>query len=327
MARMPSYPFEPMFQSMSALNPDFRFDGVDLIVNRNSLNRLLKFTSGAVKQDFRLDLAMVHNTLVITPAWERVSEIIRDKSNHGREFEEMFLQRQRLQDSGSYHRAIRYNLGPLNCAVLSELDAALPGPAEAIASYGQGWDFCPQLSWVPSAKLSNEGQPNTRAEEILFGPRDPTASKEPRLRHQPRSKVIPKGAGTLSKDAAELSARVGSGINKVPQLWLGRVPFLVRGKYSSGLFTNVGVVNLATSFAAYENRMQDRLQRLVSLIGTLREAARDAATQRCVAICDKSVQPRALRIFNHHTIPPLPLPTDIRRHFWASREMGNQDSK
>lgn len=323
---MPSYPFEPMFQSMSALNPGFRFDGVDLITNRSSLKRLLHFAAGMVKEDFRLDLAMVHNTLVITPAWVRVTEFVRDKANHGRDFEDMFLQR-RLQDSGSHHRAIRYNLGPLNCAVLSEIDAALPGPAETMASREKRWRFVPKLSWVPPAELSNECQPNTRAEEILFGPRDTKAPEGPRLWHQPRSEVIPKGAGTLSKDAAELYTSTSSGVRKMSQLWLGRVPFLVRGRCIGGSFTEVDVVHLATSFAAYENKIQDRLQRLVSLIGTLRDFARNAPDQRCIAICDKSVQPRVLRLFEHNKTPSLPLPADIRRHFWASKEVANQDSE
>lgn len=325
-ARMPSYPFEPMFQSMSVLNPAFRFDGIDLITNRNSLHHLLRFVHGVVKQDFRFDLAMVHNTLIVTPAWDRVSEVVRDKANHGRDFEDLLLQR-RLQDNATYHRAIRYNLGPLNCAVLSELDAALPASGEAMVSHNERWEFQPKPSSVPLGELSDEWQPSTRAEEILFGPRDQKASKEPRLWHQPRSEVILRGTGTLSKDAAELSASAGNGVRKMAQLWLGRVPYLVRGIYSGGSFTRVTVIQAATSFAAYENRVQDRLQRLVSLIAKLRKIARGATDQRCIAICDRTVQPRELRIFHHDKTPPLPLPADIRRHFWTSNDTGNQDSQ
>lgn len=315
-ARMPSYPFEPMFQSLSVLRPSFKFDAVDLIINRNSLNHLFRFANGQVKTNFRLDLAMVHNTLIVTPAWERVSEFIQARANRGRDFEALFLQRQ-LPESGTYHRAIRYNLGPLNCAVLSELDAALPTSGEAMASKNERWVYKTNPGFN---ELSDECQPNTRAEEILFGPRDPKAPGKPRLRHQPRSEVILAGTGTLSKDAAELTATGQTGIRKMPQLWLGRVPFLVRGTHSRGSFTNVDVSHLAPSFAAYENRVQDRLQKLVSLISTLTEFARDATDQRCIVICDKTVRPRELRIFHHNKTPPLPLPADMRRHFWASKD-------
>lgn len=319
-ARIPKYPFEPMFQSMFSLNPNFRFNGVNLIINRNSLHILLRFVRGVVKENFRLDLAMVHNTLIVTPALKNVSERILDKKNHGREFEDMFLQH-RLQDSGTYHRVIRYNLGPLNIAVLSELDAALPASVEATVSGNKRWEFRPKPDTVSSSELSEEGQPNTQVEEILFGPREQTDFKEPRLAHQPRSEVIPGGTGTLSKDAAELSASALSWTRKMPQLWLGRVPFLVRGTYSRGSFTTVNVTQLATSFAAYEKGIQDRLQKLVSLIGKLTGFARNATGQSCIALCDKTVRPRKLRIFDHYETPPPPLPADIRGHFWANNQM------
>lgn len=325
-ARMPVYPFEPMFQSMSVLNPGFRFDSVDFLINRNSLHQLLRFTGGSVKQHFRLELAMIHNTLIITPVWKSVSEKRLEQANHGRDFEDLFVQRP-LRDSGSYHRAIRYNLGPLSCVVLSELDAALPGSGELITAHDKQWKFHPNPISVPPSELSCGHQPNTEAEEILFRSRDRTASKKPKFWHQPRSEVIPRGNGTLSKDAAELYASAGTGFKKMHQLWLGRIPFLVRGRCTGRSFTKVDVVHFATSFAAYENKIQGRLRRLVSLLETLRKLATDATEQRCTVICDKTVQPRELRVFVHHNTPPLPLPADIRRHFWTSKETSIQDAE
>lgn len=324
-AHMPSFPFEPMFQSMSVLNPGFRFDDIDLIINRNSLRHLLRFTGGGVKQNYRLDLAMVHNTLVVTPVWDTVRERVVGKENHGRDFEDLFVQRP-LPDSSSYHRVIRYNLGPLNCAVLSELDASLGDAGGALTSHEKHWFFHPNPASVHPSELSGSYQPNDRAEEVLFGLPGPTVSKKPNLRHKPRSEVILRGNGTLSKDAAELYAGTGSGYKKMPQLWLGRIPSLVRGRYTGRSFTRVDVVSFATSFRAYENQIQDRLQRLVSLLETLRNLAADAAGQRCIVICDKTVQPRELRVFNHHITPPSPLPADIRRHFWTHQELRKQDA-
>lgn len=324
-ARMPSCPFEPMFQSMSVLNPGFRFNNIDLIVNRNSLRHLLRFTGGSVKQNFRLDLAMVHNTLVVTPVWESVFERAPEKANHGRDFEDLFVRRS-LRDSGSYHRAIRYNLGPLNCAVLSELDAALEDSGEALTSHDKRWEFHPSPASVRPSELSGAYEPDGQAEEVLFGPRDTAVPNKPKLWHQPRSEVIRRGSGTRSKDAAELYAGTGTGYKKMPQLWLGRIPYLVRGTHTGRSFTRVDVVRFATSFTAYERKIQDRLRKLVSLLGTLRKLAMDAAEQRCIVLCDKAVQPRELRVFNHHNTPPLPLPADIRRHFWANQETRKENA-
>ncbi|POS69246.1 hypothetical protein DHEL01_v212359 [Diaporthe helianthi] len=324
-ARMPSYPFEPMFQSMSVLNPGFRFDKIDLIVNRNSLRHLLRFTGGSVQENFRLDLAMIHNTLVVTPVLESVLDQGAGRGNFGRDFEDLIVRRS-LRDSGSYHRAIRYNLGPLNCAVLSELDAALEDSGEALTSDDKRWMLHPNPVSVPPSELSGAFQPDDRAEKVLFGVRNRILVNKAKLWHEPRSEMALGGNGTLSKDAAELYAGRERGYRKMPQMWLGRIPFLVHGKYTGRCFTRVDVVRFATSFAAYETQIQDRLQKLVSLLETLRKLATDAAEQRCIVICNKAVKPRELRVFNHQKTPPSPLPADIRRHFWTNQETRKQDA-
>ncbi|KAI3398117.1 hypothetical protein diail_9870 [Diaporthe ilicicola] len=326
---MRAYPFEPMFQSMRVLNPGFRFDGVDLIINRNSLGHLLRFASGTAKCTFRLDLAMVHNTLIVTPIWERVSQKNREPNNHGRDFEDLFARRG-LLDGNTHHRAVRYDLGPLSCAVLCETDAALPSPAEAMASHEQRWAFHPHPHpmpfWMKRSQFSEAWQPNTDAEKVLFSPRSQTAPKSPGPLHRPHSQVIQRGTGTLSKDTAELVSSSRSG-KKMVQLWLGRVPFLVHGIHSQGSFTEVNVAYYATSFGCFENQYQGSLRRLVSLIEELRQFAVSASDQRCIAICDKTVRPLRLRIFNPDRPPALPLPVDLRRHFWTGNKTGKQPSQ
>ncbi|PVH90902.1 hypothetical protein DM02DRAFT_636480, partial [Periconia macrospinosa] len=63
--QVPVHPFEPVFQAMSITNPDMRLDEVDIIVNRNSLRKLLDFVSGKQQYAFRMDLHMVKDTLFI----------------------------------------------------------------------------------------------------------------------------------------------------------------------------------------------------------------------------------------------------------------------
>lgn len=42
-AYMPCWPFEPMFSAVGVMRPDFRFDDVDMVINRSSLSHLLRF--------------------------------------------------------------------------------------------------------------------------------------------------------------------------------------------------------------------------------------------------------------------------------------------
>src|SRR4051794_20911785 len=75
-ARIPKYPFEVAFRATELMRPGFRFDDVDVVVNRNSLRKLLDFCHGRAKDSFRIDLYMVHNTLIIERREKSVKELI-----------------------------------------------------------------------------------------------------------------------------------------------------------------------------------------------------------------------------------------------------------
>lgn len=324
-ARMRRYPFEPMFQSMSVMNPKARFDHVDLVINRNSLTHLMRFANGTSQKSFRLDLAMVHKTLIVTPVWEKITEAKRHITNYGREFEGLFVSRRPdMQYSSTHHRAIRYDLGPLSCAVLLEIDASLDGFDELKNSRShKHWKFLPKPRSLSLQELSEEGLPRTDAEKTLFEALNTEDVEIPRPMHYPHSTVIPAGRGTLSTTAAELVMTKGRTTKKTRQLWLGRTPYCVRGSHIDANFTRVDVVYYGTSFRAFELENQDGLQRLVSLIKQLRHATINAADQSCIVMYDRAVRPLALRVFEHEKTPRPPLPEDLRNRFWT--EAGAED--
>lgn len=318
-ARMPRYPFEPMFQSMSVMNPRASFDHVHLVINRNSLTHLLRFANGTGQKSFRLDLAMVHNTLIVTPVWERITEALRHRSNLGREFEDLFVRRRPdMHDSSTHHRAIRYDLGSLSCAVLLEIDASLDGFDELKRSRShKHWRFMSKPRSLSHQKLSEEGLPQTDAETCLFESLDTENLQVPRPKHHPRSVVTPRGRGTLSATAAELVMTKGRTAKKTRQLWLGRTPYCVRGSHMNSKITRVDVIYYGTSFRAFEMENQDGLQRLVSLIKQLRQSAISATDQSCIVMYDRAVRPLTLRVFEHEKAPRPPLPEDLRSQFWT----------
>jgi len=59
------------------MSPEFCFDGVDIVVNRNSLRKLLDFCNGRVKGSFRLNLLLVKNTLFVERCERNATEMIR----------------------------------------------------------------------------------------------------------------------------------------------------------------------------------------------------------------------------------------------------------
>lgn len=316
---MPRYPFEPMFQSMSAMNPEVRFDHIDIVINRNSLTHLLRFANGTGQKSFRLDLAMVHNTLVVTPVWEKITEAKRHITNYGREFEDLFVcKRPDMQDSSTHHRAIRYNLGSLSCAVLLEIDATLNGFDELRHAHShKHWRFLSKPRSLSHHELSEEGLPRTDAEKTLFESLDTEDIEIPKPKHYPHTSVVPRGRGTLSATAAELVMTKGRAAKKTRQLWLGRTPYCVRGSHMDANFTRVDVVYYGASFRAFELENQDSLQRLVSLIKQLRHSTMNATDQSCIVMYDRAVRPLALRVFEHEKTPRPPLPEDLRTRFWS----------
>ncbi|EFX02251.1 geranylgeranyl pyrophosphate synthetase [Grosmannia clavigera kw1407] len=76
-ARMPRFPFEPLFRAATIVNPSFRFDEVDIVINRNSLRKLLDLCRGRVETGFRLELLLVGNTLVVQRCERKVRERLR----------------------------------------------------------------------------------------------------------------------------------------------------------------------------------------------------------------------------------------------------------
>jgi hypothetical protein len=63
--RVPQHQFEPVFQALSVMNPSVRFDNVDIVVNRSSLQLLLRLLKNQSTQAFHLDLDVVGKTLFI----------------------------------------------------------------------------------------------------------------------------------------------------------------------------------------------------------------------------------------------------------------------
>ncbi|KAK0369742.1 hypothetical protein CLIM01_12900 [Colletotrichum limetticola] len=108
-ARAPEFPFTPLFRATASMNPSFRFDDIDILVNRNSLRKLLDFSAGRSQDSFCVILHLVHRTLVIERCERTARELISGSKNSGwgRNFERIFTKYPLgLEDSTAYHRAL-----------------------------------------------------------------------------------------------------------------------------------------------------------------------------------------------------------------------------
>ncbi|KAJ4363210.1 hypothetical protein N0V83_010330 [Neocucurbitaria cava] len=297
--RVPEYPFEPAFQAMSIMNPDIPLDGVDLILNRNSLRKLLDFAAGKRQDPFCMDLHMVQDTLFITRKEKHARMMIHGAANsgYGHNFEEAFTEPENgLDRSSSHHRVIRYRLGSLDCVVRFEVDAYLDGANDpSTTSTGTTMQSVDNISTLMQRLYVVEPPPNAS---------------------QGRSTaVIPKGRYIEAAKLAETKARKSERLNEaMPQLWFGRTPYLLVGKHDKGVFHSTTCTHVEPQFAKWEDANQDKLCKLVNLLIELKQAVRETAKGAGVLVCEPKGAP--LRLFTVRNRVGV-LPEDIITKHWS----------
>lgn len=227
LGRLKRGPWRPMFRALQIMRPGYKLDDVDIIINRNVLQSLLRFAKGQKSENFRLNLAMIGDTLLVTPhlrtAFEGRTELL------GRLFERTFTKAaSKEQARGTHHRAIRYKIGPLDCVVLFECDAQIDDAAfRALEKDGYSWK-------EPNAAIGGQAlhdsvvqqrQHSTDRERARFKRLSQASFEKPELKpYASPFDVIHDGQGTPSSQTAELMASLGATSKKIVQMWLGRTP-------------------------------------------------------------------------------------------------------
>ncbi|KAF2680528.1 hypothetical protein K458DRAFT_434359 [Lentithecium fluviatile CBS 122367] len=104
--RLPRDPYSPLFHALGVMNPDFCFNDVDVIADRNNLRVLLEFVAGKNNGPFRLDLFVTMNTLMLArngeSFWKNQGAAGR---GYGINFEKAFTRpTEGMEDSTSHYR-------------------------------------------------------------------------------------------------------------------------------------------------------------------------------------------------------------------------------
>ncbi|KAJ9148652.1 Geranylgeranyl pyrophosphate synthetase [Pleurostoma richardsiae] len=308
-ARVPNFPFEPLFRAAALMNPSFRFDDVDIVVNRNSLRKLLDFSEGRVPDTFRVNLLLVRNTLFIERCERSARQLVQGSADpgFGRSFERTFTKFPNgAEDSTAYHRVLRYSLGGLNCVVRFEVDACYD--TRAAEQPGKSTDPVANVHDIESITVSM----GTLA---LGGLAVHEAAQQADIRNR----------GDLMRQSAAAEIKVRATLKPprhyLPQLWFGRTPWLIIGHHMEGTVNEIKVTDAAALFEDWETRHQASLRRMVAILVELREAARRNGGRSCVAICERNARPHAIKIFAAEG-ERRPLPEELIRQFWAMEGEG-----
>ncbi|KAF4996066.1 hypothetical protein FGRMN_4728 [Fusarium graminum] len=282
----PVNPFGVMFTATKVMNPDLRFDNIDVIISASTLHMLYGFCKlrpfGIFDND--LDLSMVRNTLLID--WKnRRSGTVDSPTGMTRKnaYAECFLQHftrkpPSVQDSNGHFRVIQYNVGGLRCAVICEL---------AAVQHDTGVD-----------DLHNH-KPLESCRRYIPQVIHRTGYMSPRVIAE--VKLI---------EIGNMDQRGSHGLQ-----WFTRTRCVVRGTFKSGgskaPITKVTVDDDHDAIFDWERENQHYLRLLAGVLGTLREKTKNSPRKSCVAVSGK--EPGTLCIFAAKPVLPLPI---LFGEFW-----------
>jgi hypothetical protein len=288
---------------MQVMNQEFRFDNVDVIVNRNSLRKLLDLCQGSCSESFRIKLFMVHNTLVIERSEKSAQIMLRGSGNsgYGHNFKRACTQLSpELSDSSGHHRVLKYNLGNLCCAVRFEVDAVSTDLSDQNRSRTEPDDLAAHLGTLQLAPSPSKSKASQRGSV----------------------QVIPRGTITAQSQSMEIKTRSKpSPISKfLPQLWFGRTPYLARAYHVNGTFQRCTVKKCLKDFEEWEQtpKIQLALQKMVSVISQLRDITNKTPGKACIAICERCDKPLKLKVFAAKEATKA-LPEAVITKFWVGK--------
>ncbi|KAJ4313229.1 hypothetical protein N0V94_007050 [Neodidymelliopsis sp. IMI 364377] len=252
--RQPRDPFSAVFHAMTLMHPDFAFNDVDVLADRNNLRVLLEFVQGKTVGPFRLDLYMVFGTLVIVRRedgfWRRS-----DGKSYGFNFEKHFTTSlPDLVDATSHYRAIRYRMGPLNVVCRFEADAYVDTTSSTLS-------MSEAAAVVPPV------------------PTEPDLMERPRFTYRGPFRVLQKGSLVPGSQILELKTQVEkpredgqSLVSCQDQLWFGRTSHLYTGRYEpgTGKVLYVKKEDATQRIKRWEVKEQENLQKLVGLLTMLK---------------------------------------------------------
>lgn len=250
---------------------------IGLTTDRNSLRKLLRFSSGKGPHSWRIDVDIIQDTMFFT-RWEKTLFSITTEplgSGHGTEFEKAFLRFDSdLQESSAHHRIIRYHLGGIECLVRYEVDG-----------YIDDDELCDQVkSSITIDEPSHELNPDTKTSTSQTG----------------KVKVIAKGRLVNNDTILELKSRS----NKLKmseimrQLWISQTHNLFVGRHKNGLVdVEPKRIEMDQRLRAWESENQENLRRMVSLIKEIKKVAAKVKGGKCVLVCEMKDNDGVLRMY------------------------------
>lgn len=302
--RQPRDPFSAVFQALTVMNPDYAFNDIDILADRNNLRVLLEFVQGKAVGPFRLDLYMVFGTLIIVrreDGFWRYS----NGTGYGFNFEKHFTTNTPdMADATSHYRAIRYRMGPLNVVCRFEADAYVDTAADTLSSEAN--------TTIPPTPTSPD-----LLQRPIFSWRAP-------FRVLQQGHLVPGSQILELKTQAQKPPEYNQSlVSCQDQLWFGRTTHLYTGRYEpgTGRVLHIKHEDATERIKRWEDKNQEDLQKLVGLLMMLKGTLMRQKTLRAAILVRED--PRG-PVTLHHM---LDKPYVVQRQFFERHWMRNAKPK
>jgi hypothetical protein len=298
--RAAAYPFDSTLRALDVMKPDYGLDDVDIVCDRNSLLKLLEFATGKKSQEpFCLWLNVVNNTLLLKHREKDAFANPRTDSYTFNFIDEITEAEEDMENAVSYHRVIEYKLGGLRCVVRFDVDAKYDKADACIGTWsewfidelGGTWDHEEQYHKGPFEGGTILPATSGCTTVIIKGKVEP---------HSAMAKI----KTTRAKPGTFMS-----------QLWFARIPYLIRGRHESGYFHKIETTNMEKEFKAWEERHQDSLRKLVSLLVEMRKIAVEVPGKAAVLMLPEKGADLKVHCMN---MPTEALPADLLAKYWEN---------
>ncbi|KAG6100592.1 hypothetical protein E4U31_003964 [Claviceps sp. LM219 group G6] len=283
----PKHPLEPAVRSILSVNADIKptesFGTVDLFGCGSTLASLLRFARGKAPS-FRILVEVVGPVVHLVRRERSPRETIPDVRGYGHSFPESYTTWDPEVRGSSFHqRIVNYQLGGLGIFLLFEGDGYLPSestlPTESASkettvrgstpSTDEGAFSCLSVSSVMVPSSANN--PGGRSDG------DPELKISVAGHLKPQDSIFELKTRSIKRQHEQDAIMQP----QLARLWLRQVPNLVLAYHTSGLFTDIRVLDVQSDVSDWEKKEAAVIRKFVALLRQIVEIARSGLTSGC----------------------------------------------
>ncbi|KAG5936843.1 hypothetical protein E4U59_004766 [Claviceps monticola] len=283
----PKHPLEPAVQSILEVRAETRatklFGTLDLFGCGSTFENLLRFVQGK-SLNFRILVEVVGPVVHLVRRQKSPLEAIPDVRGYGHSFPESYTTWDPEVRGSSFHqRIVNYQLGGLGIFCLFEGDGYLPSESTL------------PTKPAPKETTVRDSTPSTDEGAFsclsVFSPMVPSSANNPGGRSDGESELQVSVAGYLKPQNSIFELKTRSIKRQHEQdaimqyqlarLWLRQVPNFVLAYHTSGLFTDIRVMDIRNEVSEWEKKESAVIRKFVALLRQIVDIARSGLASGC----------------------------------------------